>query len=203
MRSTNKKLLIITFFFVWITGASYGFFTLWDYENTPGLPGEPPKNWPKASSVKLSAKTPTLLMFLHPRCPCSEASIEELARLYSHIKEKVKSTLIFYKPQKFNHDWVKSDLWDNAHRIPNATVTIDSENKMINLFNPKTSGQVYLYNKEGTLIYSGGITGGRGHAGDNLGSKIIREYILNNKIIKQEAFVFGCSLFHEGQEHDN
>ncbi len=36
-------------------------------------------------------------------------------------------------------------------------------------FGAETSGQTLLYDERGTLAFSGGITGSRGHAGDNAG----------------------------------
>ena len=36
-------------------------------------------------------------------------------------------------------------------------------------FGAETSGQTLLYDEHGALLFSGGITGARGHAGDNAG----------------------------------
>src|SRR5690349_19429168 len=37
--------------------------------------------WPEASSIVRHAQRPTLLLFLHPHCACSRATVEELERL--------------------------------------------------------------------------------------------------------------------------
>ena len=54
-----------------------GIFLLEGYA-AQGEAGSPPFLWPEASLVRREAKRSTLLIFLHPQCPCSEASIEEL-----------------------------------------------------------------------------------------------------------------------------
>src|SRR5207244_3157993 len=41
----------------------------------------PPANWPANSLVRLDASRPTLVMSLHPHCPCSRASVRELSVL--------------------------------------------------------------------------------------------------------------------------
>ena len=43
--------------------------------------GPTPSDWPRDSVIPLDGRRPTLLMFLHPLCPCSRASVEELAEL--------------------------------------------------------------------------------------------------------------------------
>ena len=41
-------------------------------------------------------------------------------------------------------------------------------------FGAETSGQTLLYDARGALAFSGGITGARGHAGDNAGRASLR-----------------------------
>ena len=46
-----------------------------------------------------------------------------------------------------------------------------------------TSGQTLLYDTKGHLVFSGGITGGRGHEGDNTGRESIEKYLQTGKTI--------------------
>ncbi len=45
----------------------------------------------------------------------------------------------------------------------------DADGREARHFGAATSGQTLLYDERGTLVFSGGITGARAHAGDNVG----------------------------------
>ena len=57
-----------------------------------------------------------------------------------------------------------------------------------------TSGQTLLFDRDGDLIFSGGITGGRGHSGDNAGRDAIVSLVESGESTLDETPVFGCSL---------
>ena len=46
----------------------------------PGGDPEAPARWPEASALVRNADGPTLVLFAHPKCPCTDASLAELAR---------------------------------------------------------------------------------------------------------------------------
>jgi len=177
-----------------------GFYQLWDYSNGPGIPGDPPRFWPSESKLQREIGKPTLLVFAHPRCPCTRASFGELERILTHINDKVSTHVVFYHPKNFSADWVKADLWQTSQKMAVSSVSIDSDGEEIRHFRPKTSGQVYLYSADNRLIYSGGITGSRGHEGDNDGRTAILSWVLDKQLITPDTFVFGCSLYHNGEE---
>lgn len=185
---------------IWVTAIAIGFITLWDYSNRPGPEGKAPVLWPASSKLKFDNSKDKLVMFAHPQCPCSNASLEELAKLKAMTLDKLSIDVVFYHPPTFSIDWVKDVLWQKAKKIPDVTTWIDSRKYEIGLFHPQTSGQVYLYSNEGNLIYSGGITPSRSHVGDNRGTQAIRAWVLERKKIRTKGFVFGCTLFHDGHK---
>lgn len=193
----RKVASIIFFLAIWITGLSVGFYGLWSYMGAPGVTGRPPLSWPKVS-VLTHDERPTLVLFAHPKCPCSRASINELNRIMAKIGNKVNYNIIFYRPPGFSIDEVKSDLWNMVTKLPFSKTIIDHEGKITQTFGAKTSGQVYLY-AGGTkdLIFTGGITSSRGHEGDNLGSAAIVSYINESKRIEKKTNIYGCSLFKQ------
>src|SRR5262249_1932415 len=65
----------------WAAVAVLGFWSLALYETRPGCAADPPPDWPDRSRLRCDPDRPTLLMFLHPHCPCSRASLEELTVL--------------------------------------------------------------------------------------------------------------------------
>lgn len=187
---------------IWAALVAVGFFQLWKYDTEPGLLGMAPPHWPADSQLKLSKTGSTLVVFAHPRCPCTRASLEELSKLMEEIHNKAVVKIVFYKPEKFGIDWVKTDLWEKAKKISNAENFIDVTGKEIELFQAKTSGQVYVYDKDSSLVYSGGITRGRGHVGPSRGSQVIKKYVFDGVIEESGVSVFGCSLFHDGEESE-
>lgn len=107
---------------------------------------------------------------------------------------KVRAQLLFVKPKQFTEDWAKADLFKRASKIPGVEVMIDEEGQQAKLFGGTTSGQVFLYNPQNELIFTGGITESRGHAGDNIGESTIIALINNRPAeIKKTAF-FGCLI---------
>jgi hypothetical protein len=59
---------------------------LWNYESTPGVAAATPGRWPADSRIKPDADRATLVMLAHPHCPCTRASIGELARLMTQAQ---------------------------------------------------------------------------------------------------------------------
>ena len=89
----------------WLVAVAAGLAVLWSYENAPGIPATPPDHWPAASSLRRLPGVATLVMLVHPRCPCSRASLEELDRLMAHIPGVLLAHVVFVKPAGLPEDW--------------------------------------------------------------------------------------------------
>jgi hypothetical protein len=113
----------------------------------------------------------------------------------ANCKDKVEAKVLFIKPAGTQEGWEKSDLWHSAAVIPGVTVISDINSTEARLFRAKTSGQTILYDSEGRLQFSGGITGSRGHSGDNVGRSAIVSILTQGVAQRTSSFVFGCSLF--------
>jgi hypothetical protein len=103
--------------------------------------------------------------------------------------------VLFYKPAGEADAWAKTDLWQSAAALPGVTVLADDDGREAQRFNSTTSGQVVLYDTAGRLLFSGGITGARGHAGDNAGRSAIVALLNRGVAAHKETPVFGCALF--------
>ena len=86
-------------------------------------------------------------------------------------------------------------IWHSAAAIPNVTVVRDDDGLEARRFGAATSGQSLLYDVNGRLLFSGGITGSRGHSGDNAGRTAMLALLQHAPPGRDSAFVFGCSLF--------
>ncbi len=185
---------------MWAGFVATGIWWLWGYENAPGARAMSPNKWPSNSRIQPARDMPTLVMLAHPHCPCSRASVGELARIMTHGHGKVRAYVLFATPAGSVDDWEKTDLWQSAAQIPGVTVVTDTDGAEARIFNAATSGQTVLYNYEGVLLFSGGVTGSRGHFGDNAGQESIIA-IVNAEVPKRtETAVFGCPLFNPQSE---
>jgi hypothetical protein len=200
MRLSKGQFILIAACTVWVLTIGVGLGLLWAYENAPGPVVAPPSQWPADSRIQLSADRPTLLMLAHPHCPCTRASIGELARLMTQAQDRVTTYVLFLKPAGSSDDWEKTDLWQSAARIPGVKVVVDDGGVEAQRFQAVTSGQTVLYDAQGSLLFSGGITASRGHFGDNAGQSAIVSLLHTGKAERSETFAFGCPLLGADSE---
>jgi hypothetical protein len=190
----NPKIVFGSVLFFWVMVLSAGMRLLFSYEYSPSVDAKSPIAWPIGTVIRRNNRLATLVMLVHPRCSCSRASLSELARIMSRCQDKLTATVVFLKPEESESNWEKTDLWRAASRIPGVTVTADSNGMEAARFRAATSGQTLLYNREGKLLFSGGITLSRGHEGDNDGEDAILSLVATGTADKAETPVFGCSL---------
>jgi hypothetical protein len=179
---------------LWLILAVAGFALVLNYQNTPGVEGKFSDAWPVGTTLKLNTNGATLVMFVHPQCPCSRSTIEELNRLLARIQNKASVQVCFFQPDGLPAEWSRSGLWSSAAAIPGVVSQQDVGGRQALLFGAETSGSVFLYNPEGQLVFKGGITAGRGHAGDNSGANAIAALLSGTPVPLQQTPVFGCSL---------
>ncbi len=141
----------------------------------------------------------TLVLFVHPQCPCSKSTIEELAHIVAHSLERVNGYVFFYSPEEKPSDWARTGLWQSASMIPGVRAMEDPDGREARRFHAATSGQTLLYDAAGHLRFSGGITAARGHSGDNDGRDTIISLVLTGWAALKTTPVFGCSLLGEAR----
>lgn len=193
----------------WLVATTFGLARLWTYEATAGVPANAPKTFPAPQP----AERPTLVLLIHPRCPCTRATIDELAKLMTDCQGKLDATVFVIRPKGMPDGWERSELWTRAASIPGVTVSSDDQGTAARRFGSATSGQALLYSAGGELLFAGGITESRGHGGDNAGRAAITDLVLGTspRVAHQtnsplSAPVYGCPLFdatsiaaHEGE----
>ena len=171
-----------------------GMIVLVGYQSAPGKPAQAPKAWPVGTTLPLHAEQPSLLVFAHPQCVCTRASISELERLLRYVDGRVQTSLVFLHPQGFDDAFVESALWKRAQRMEGVLVHNDTLGAEAARFQSFTSGQTLLYSSTGELLFSGGLTASRGHEGDNIGRQSLQRLILDQEARVTESNVFGCPL---------
>lgn len=178
----------------WLLACGVGLCFLWSFASAPGLSGDAPRSWPAESRLPAPAGVPELVLFAHPRCPCTRATLEELDRLMVRCAERCTAKVVFFLPEGEPETWAETDLWEHAVRIPGVTVLSDPGGREAARFGALTSGEVLLYAPGGALLYQGGITASRGHAGESAGSNALQALVRGELQGFSEAPVFGCPI---------
>ena len=192
--SQPRRPVVLVCGIVWIAAVAAGLFGLQLYESNPGVSAAAPARWPPDCPLTREPGRPVLLMFAHPRCPCTAASIDELAHLMTHCQGRVKVHVLFVRPPGTPEGWEKAARWHQAAAIPGVHVAADIEAAEARRFGAATSGQVLLFGPDGQRLYSGGITAARGHAGGNLGRQAVLALIRGETAQPAQFPVFGCAL---------
>ncbi|MFN8610659.1 MAG: hypothetical protein U0931_24170 [Vulcanimicrobiota bacterium] len=178
---------------VWFCLAWLGVFWLADHENQPGASAMAPVRWPACSQLSLSHHRPLLLVFLHPRCPCSRACLNELNRLSSRYPGSYDLTVVIGLPGRLAARDAE-EMLVSIRRIPQARTYLDTGLEECRRFGCYTSGQALLYSAQGRLRYQGGLTGWRAHEGENLSQQILADCLQTSAAGISSRPVYGCGL---------
>ena len=145
----------------------------------------------KLLNSKAEVEYPLTLLFLHPECPCSDASIYELQQIQKLNKEMNYKVVISYPKNTF-------EKWSNSNRAKRQLnrdsifeLLDDKENVLAKAFGAYTSGFTLIFNTPEDLVFAGGITPSRGHLGRTIAHEIVQEASFLN-FTKNE--VYGCSI---------
>src|SRR2546428_13644978 len=95
---------------LWLSAIAVGLAVIFQYETSPGTSAIPPRNWPAACGFERSFSTPTLVMAAHPHCPCTGASLGELAALMTECQGRLRSYVDLLKPASVDGDWEQTAL---------------------------------------------------------------------------------------------
>jgi hypothetical protein len=147
------------------------------------------------------SERPTLYLFMHPRCPCTRATITQLQRVLtaSGLKQaelpEVVVVATIPNATENDSDWLESDTLRRASELPNATVQYDAGGVKARSFGAQASGSVALYAADRRLLFAGGVTVSRGHEGDCLGAEQLLQQIKNpSEQVPLTAPALGCRL---------
>jgi hypothetical protein len=190
-RASQKTILALCA--VWALAVAAGFVALWKYKLTPGPETAVATSWPRPSKLRAAGDRDTLLLFAHPQCACTRATISELAGLMAHYGDRLDAWVLFDAPAGAGAEFTRTDLWSSAERIAGVHVLRDEGGAEAARFGISTSGTVALY-RAGKLLFHGGITPARGHEGNSFGRERIVSLLTTGKADRAEAPVFGCAL---------
>ncbi len=197
-KEPTVRIYLLAIALTWALAVAAGFVCLFNYQTSAGPSGQIPIAFPASSRIEHNTGQQTLIMFAHARCPCTRASVGELAKIMAKLQNQVRAYVLFHVPETKDRQWAETDLAAKAIAIPGVQVMHDKGGLETRRFHVKTSGHVLLYDRRGRLSFTGGITGARGHHGDNAaGRELFARVTQNRSMEPTEHVVFGCPILGE------
>jgi hypothetical protein len=123
-----------------------------------------------------------------------EGAAESAVRPFSTV-------LYVYQPENADADWQNKRLYREAAERLHATIVPDVNGRYAARFGALTSGAVLYFsaareNGKRELLFSGGVTGGRGRVGENAGVEELKAALYSDRETGDgKTPVFGCGLF--------
>jgi hypothetical protein len=152
-----------------------GIVRLERYAATHGAAATPPLRWPSHDAMPVDGERPTVVLFLHAQCPCSDATIGEFAKLHAHAGSRAQWFVVRYS--------APGAPVREFGSMPGVVVRDDPERREASRFGVQTSGQVLVYGADGQLRY----------AGDNAGATAAR-IALTEGTLEPTTPVYGCGI---------
>lgn len=195
MHFTHRRFLFTGLIgLAWLAAVAFGLRFVLNYDGAAGPVGDVPQKWPAHSALHHATDRLTLVMLAHPRCPCTRATVGELAQIMATAQGKIDAYVLFYRPSDAKSDWDETDLRQSAAAIPGVKTVSDIDGVEAKHFGAETSGHTEIFDRNGKLLFSGGITESRGHAGGNNGESAILELAANQQPTQSRTLVFGCRI---------
>lgn len=161
----------------------------------PGQASFAVNHWPDEMVFPHARDRCTLIMVVHPKCPCTRASLQELAKVMRYASQPGDAIVLAVRPNEVSAGFEHTDIWEQAAAIPGVDVRVDIGGTAARALGLFVSGATSVYDAGGRLLFSGGITSARGHAGDNAGSDAIIALLSGRTTGMRHTPVYGCSLF--------
>jgi hypothetical protein len=179
----------------WAVAVVAGFGMLGRYKATAATqPDEPPLAWPAGSALTRTAGRPTLVLFVHPHCGCTQATVTELARLLTRIRGPLDVRVAVARPDGVEAGWDETALVGRAEAIPGVVVFRDRGGVEAARFAGRASGFTVVYGADGRRLFAGGLTSARGHEGESFGGRRIVSLLETGVADRGDAPTFGCAL---------
>lgn len=179
----------------WAVALGVGVVLVWQAKLRPGALGRDVATWPADTTLPRNSGAPQVIMFAHPRCPCTLASLDELERAMAQSGSEVAPVIVFNVAAGTPETWAHGASWTRAMRIPRARVVIDRDGREAERFGAATSGHVFVFGGDGERVFSGGVTPARGHVGEGPGREGLIAALTDERVAAAHATpVFGCPM---------
>lgn len=130
-----------------------------------------------------------MVLVSHPLCPCTAVSLKALRAVVADHKGELACKVVFAgeKPRE------ASEGMQTAAAIPGAEIEWTTAEQVEAKYGTYTSGQTFLYSPSGRLVFSGGVTPGRGVDQPRYAIDLFDHMMTSGEATKPTP-VFGCAL---------
>lgn len=185
---------------LWAGAVGAGWYALlqYDYLTSDAVLASAFVDWPEASRLPRTPGEATLIAFLHPKCPCSFATLAELQRARDAAAAAGHRTALLIvpvTPPTADAKWTDADVVRAAAALPGAEVHFDRGGFEAARFGARDSGAVLYFDSDGRRRFSGGVTMARGHEGRNRYGDALALVVSHHMELAAPSPVFGCRLF--------
>jgi hypothetical protein len=202
LRDTRWRRPVRLFFAsCWLAAVAFGFSQLDRFERTPGVEAPTPAIWPETPALVKDEDRLNVVVALHPKCPCSMATLESLEGMVERHPTAARFHFLFFRPSSGAEAWHETELWREARQFPGAACILDVNGMEASRFGAVNSGTVAAYSGDGRLVFKGGVTPSRGAVGPNRGADVLTQLMKHDGDVLLEQHerpdscpVFGCPL---------
>lgn len=166
--------------------------------NTPGAVAA----WPVIDQ-QFDSTGVNILVFAHPFCPCTRATLAELEDSLQRASPELKVTIVFITAGLSADDVDRSATVAAAKQFPRVALQFDPSADMAKLFGASVSGEVFVFDAAGNRVFHGGITAGRGHRGHSVSKEAFEQVIRGKYEGAGEFPLFGCRLPQGAEQNIN
>lgn len=174
------------------TGAVHAYMT------APSAVGAVPESWPDGAGIMRDDRGWTLVVAVHPKCPCTEASVAELERVLSDAEPRPDVIAVVRVPREeaVREEWTDTGLIRVLRRATEGRLRVirDESGDIAGLFGALTSGHAILFDPDGVRRFEGGVTRSRGMRGPSTGTASIAALLAGRAAPAETAAVYGCPL---------
>lgn len=181
---------------LWVGGITAAFCTLQRYSMSDGPARAPGGEIGAFFAAHRQPGRPLLVMAVHPLCPCTDASLDELGDLLARSHGACDAVLLQYHPLHGTPEW-PVDTSPRKLGGVGVKVLLDHGGKIAAALGAETSGHLVFMDAQGTVRFHGGLTVARGHHGRSPAQDAILEIIGGGRPVLVSAPVFGCALESE------
>ena len=93
---------------LWIMAVAGGLAAMVWHESS-AVAERVPADWPGDGPLKLGTRGTTLVLFAHPRCPCTRATLAELEKLVAHAGPDLSTWVVFFKLEGAEAGWAETE----------------------------------------------------------------------------------------------
>jgi hypothetical protein len=200
---TAGKITLVTWSaLTWVACIAAAFAYLNRYSSIPGAAFDPKQSAGEFLASVRQPGRPVILVAVHPRCPCTDATLAELGDLLARSDGRCDAVMLEFQPLNPTSDWPKPATNQTLGGVPVRIIT-DTEGQLAEKIGAHTSGHLVLVDATGAIRFRGGLTLSRGHRGRSPAQDAILATIMGREPALNKAPVFGCALLPDCKGEPN